>query len=151
MLFCFSLNLSGKQLTDRQSHLCRLHVTILAVQSVPGSQHPFRFLFRIKMPCLLCSIWTQSESREATNGSLCTLIMCNTWFLLSCVPVNSLDIRNSHFPPSLFLSSSLIGWAPSCPVGVGLSLLLPVFFFFSWKWKLTKALKPCRRVFSHCW
>ena len=86
---------------------------------------------------------------KAEIGIFCTLIMCDSWFVKLCIPENrSPDIRNSHFPPSL-CSFFLVGRSPSCPVGVGLSLLLPVFFFFVsfWRWKLTKASKALQPSF----
>lgn len=138
-------------------YLCQLHVNILAaLRLTVSARQSATFTLFIQNQKDMFALLILNTKWEQEGNKQQPLHFDHVQYLIFvklCVPVNrSLDIRNSHFPPSLFLSSSLIGWAPSCPVGVGLSLLLPVFcFFFSWKWKLTKALKPCRRVFSHCW
>lgn len=94
---------------------------------MPGSQRLF-FLFIIKTAFIL----NTKQEWVGKKNKLHLLHFDHVWYLIFvklCIPENrSLDIRNSHFPPSL--SFVLIGWAPSCPVGVGLSLLLPVFLFF---------------------
>lgn len=93
------------------------------------------------------------QKKKLKNCVLCTLIMCDTCFVnYSFLETEALTLEILTFLPrsvlfSLFLSFFLVGRAPSCPVGVGLSLLLPVFFFF-WRWKLTKASETLQASFS---